>query len=140
MRGVLHLAATIVLLPYIALAGWFLILGEVIASGSLWAIFDTLVERVAWLIPWGLLGIVAGIVLVAALGFIMTLRWLGGLCLFMLAACCLLIVLTRSASTIGVGEALFLLPCVAVLVVGGWTTLAGWRPWRPVADSDGGVQ
>ena len=127
MRAALHLLGTIVLLPYIALSAWFLILGEAIASGSLLALLDTLLARAAWLVPWGLLGTFLAIVAVATLGFIGNLRRIGGLCLFAIAAACLLIVLTASRSAIGIGELLFLLPCFAVLVLGGWLALDGLR-------------
>jgi hypothetical protein len=81
MRGALHLLCTIMLLPYLLLAAWFLILGDAIAGGSLASFFTTLLAHALWLIPWGLLGLTVGIVAVAALGVIDGARWLGGLCL-----------------------------------------------------------
>ena len=131
MRGVLHLLCTLVLLPYLALAAWFLILGDAIAGGSLASIFTTLLSHALWLIPWGLLGFAAGIVGVAALGMIEGVRWLGGLCLFLLAGSCLFIVIAGNPSAVGPGELLFLLPCFAVLIFGGWLALAELRMrWR----------
>jgi hypothetical protein len=81
MRGALYLLCTLVLLPYLALAAWFLILGDVIAAGSLASIITMLLSHALLLFPWGLLGIAAGIVGLAALGVIESARWLGGLCL-----------------------------------------------------------
>src|SRR5207342_3319603 len=93
MRGALHLLCTLVLLPYLLLAAWFLILGDAISGGSLASFLTTLLSHALWLIPWGLLGFTAGIVAVAALGMIEGMRWLGGLCLFVLAGGCLFIVI-----------------------------------------------
>jgi hypothetical protein len=130
MRGALHLLCTITLVPYLLLAAWFLILGDAIAGGSLVSFFTTLLSHALWLMPWGLLGFTAGIVTVAALGMIDGVRWLGGLCLFALAGACLLIVIAGNPSAIGPGELLFLLPCFAILIFGGWLALAELRVRR----------
>ena len=130
MRGALHLLCTIMLVPYLLLAAWFLILGDAIAGGSLASFFTTLLSHALWLIPWGLLGFTVGIVTVAALGMIDGVRWLGGLCLFALAGACLLIVIAGNPSAIGPGELLFLLPCLAILIFGGWLAVAELRVRR----------
>ena len=130
MRGALHLLCTIMLLPYLALAAWFLIVGDVIAAGSLASVLTTLLSHALWLFPWGLLGIAAGIVGLAALGVIESARWFGGLCLFALAGGCLFIVIAGNPSAIGPGELLFLLPCFAILIFGGWLTAAELRARR----------
>ena len=127
MLGALHLLCVLILLPYLALAAWFLIIGDVIAAGSLASILTTLLSHALWLFPWGLLGIAAAIVALAALGVIDSARWLGGLCLFVLASACLLIVIAGNPSAIGPGELLFLLPCFAILIFGGWLALAELR-------------
>lgn len=130
MRGAMHLLCTLVLLPYLALAAWFLILGDAIAGGTLASFLGTLLSHALWLFPWGLLGIAAGIVTVAALGMIEGVRWLGGLCLFVLAGGCLVIVIAGNPSAIGAGELLFLLPCFAILAFGGWFAAAELRARR----------
>jgi len=130
MRGALHLLCTITLIPYLLLAAWFLILGDAIAGGSLVSFFTTLLSPALWLMPSGMLGFTGGIVTVAALGMIDGVRWLGGLCLFALAGACLLIVIAGNPSAIGPGELLFLLPCFAILVFGGWLALAELRVRR----------
>jgi len=124
MRGAIYLLCTLVLLPYLALAAWFLIIGDVIAAGSLASALTTLLSHALWLFPWGLLGIAAGIIAIAALGVTESARWLGGLCLFALAGACLFIVIAGNPSAIGPGELLFLLPCLAILIFGGWLAVA----------------
>jgi hypothetical protein len=130
MRAALHLLCTITLLPYLLLAAWFLILGDAIAGGSLASFLATLLSHALWLMPWGLLGIAAGIIGLATLGMIESLRWLGGLCLFALAGACLFIVIAGNPSAIGPGELLFLLPCFAILIFGGWLAVAELRVRR----------
>lgn len=130
MRGALHVLSTIVLLPYIALAFGFLFLSHAISSGSLFSFFETLLAQIAWLFPWGLLGFACAIALVIALGLIPRLRWLGGLCLCLIAASCLVVILTVTTSTIGLSQLLFLLPCFAILVFGGWLAVVEWRSRR----------
>ena len=130
MRGAMHLLCTLVLLPYLALAAWFLILGDAIAGGSLVSFLATLLAHALWLMPWGLLGLTAGIIGLAALGMIESVRWLGGLCLFVLAGSCLFILIAGNRTAIGSGELLFLLPCFAILVFGAWLALAELRMRR----------
>lgn len=130
MRGALHLLCTLVLLPYLLLAAWFLVLGDAIAGGSLAAFFTTLLSHALWLMPWGLLGFAGGVLGVIALGLIDGVRWIGGLCLFVLAAGCLLVVIAGSSSAIGLGELLFLSPCFAIMLFGGWLTAAELRQRR----------
>lgn len=130
MRGALHLLCTIVLLPYLMLAAWFLILGDAIAGGSLASFFTTLLAHALWLVPWGLLGFAAAIFGVMALGLIESVRWLGGICLFVLAAGCLLVVVGANTSGIDLGELLFLLPCLAVLFFGAWLAIVELRERR----------
>ena len=51
MRSLLHLLATLVVLPYLALAGAFVLLGRIVAAGSLPSIILALIEQALWLLP-----------------------------------------------------------------------------------------
>src|SRR5512135_2124392 len=134
MRGALHLLCTMVLLPYLMLAGWFLILGDAISGGSLTSFFTTLLAHALWLVPWGLLGFAAAMFGIMALGLIDGVRWLGAICLFILAAGCLLVVIGMDVSAIDLGALLFLLPCFAVAFFGAWLAIAELRE-RPRHDA-----
>ena len=123
MRGALHLLCSLLLLPYFFLAAWFLILGDAIGSGSLISFFGTLLAHAAWLLPWGFLGFASGFVVLVLLGLIERLRWLGGLCLFAIAAVCLAVI-GMTAVPASVGEVLFLLPCAAIAACGAWLAMA----------------
>jgi len=123
MHLTLHVLSSIVLLPYIALAAWFLLLGDLIATGSIVSMFGRLLQHATWVIPWGVLGFLAGFLALLAMGLDDRLRRLGGLCLFALAAGCLYIVIVGSSSPLDPGQWLFLLPCFTVLACGAWLAL-----------------
>ena len=130
MRGALHVLGTIVLVPYVALAAGFALLGHAIASDSLGGFLGTLLSQALWLVPWGLIGSIVAVALVAALGLSARLRWLGGLCLCLIAAGCLTVVLVVTTSRIGLPELIFLLPCMAVLFFGAWLAVVEWCAGR----------
>jgi hypothetical protein len=127
MRGLLHLLATLVVLPYVALAGAFVLLGGVIAGGSLFGMLRVLLAEALWLIPWGFLGCGLAIVVVIALGVGERTRWLGALCLFVIASACLVVILALPAELPDLGQIVFLLPCIAVLAFSGWLAASEWR-------------
>ena len=85
MRGALHVLATITLAPYFLLAAGFVLLGQAIGSGSLWSFFDTLLAQATWLIPWGMIGLAAFFLFLAALGLYSRSRWIAGALLFVVS-------------------------------------------------------
>ena len=128
MRGALHVLATIVVLPYLVLASGFLILGHAISTGSLLSFFGTLLAHAAWIIPWGVIGFVCAIVLVAVLGTIPRFRLVGAVCLCLLAAVSLAVIIFMAPTRVGWSELLFLLPCMLVLIFSGWLAKASRDP------------
>jgi hypothetical protein len=120
MRAAMHVVATLMLLPYIALAIGFVLLGQVAASKSLPSLFATLLAQALWLMPWGLIGLAAVICVVAALGISTRLRWLGGWCLCAIAAACLLVIIVMPTAPMSFGQWLFVAPCGLVLLFGAW--------------------
>src|SRR6185369_13566567 len=127
MRGALHVLGTIVLLPYLLLAIAFALIGQAAASKSLGALLWTLLTQLTWIVPWGILGFVAGVILVAALGFSVRLRGLGYLCLSVLALASLLVIVILPGGGVGFDGLVFLAPCIAVLVFSAWYGAAEWR-------------
>ena len=130
MRGALHVLGTLVLIPYVALASAFALLGQAIARKSLVGFLDALLSQALWLMPWGLLGIIAVIVIVAGLGLSARLRWLGGVCLCLIAASCIGVLIVLTTSPNGLSELLFLLPCIVVMIYGAWLGVVEWRARR----------
>ena len=127
MRGPLHVLATLTLVPYVLLAAGFVLLGQAISSGSLLSLLDTLLLQATWLVPWGVIGFPLLFLLLAALGLHSRSRWIAGLLLCLIACTCAAIILLMSTSAIGVGEVLFLSPCIAVMIFGGWLAVVERR-------------
>jgi len=128
MRAVLHVLATIVLVPYLILAAGFLILGHAISRGSLWSFFDALLADALWIIPWGLIGFACAVVFVAVLGIPVRVRWLGALCLGLLAAASLAVIIFMTWSHVDASELVFLLPCILILFFSGWHARVSRQP------------
>jgi hypothetical protein len=120
MRAALHVLATIVVLPYVALASAFAILGHSISSGSLLSLFDTLLAHAVWIVPWGLIAFACAMIVVAVLGMIPRFRWLGAVCLFFIAGASLAVIFIGNRSRVDSPQLLFLLPCALVLIVSAW--------------------
>ena len=136
MREALHILGLLILIPYLLLAIAFLLLGQVIASKGWLSFFGTLIAQFTWIFPWGILGFVAVIGMVGALGLSAGSRLAGALCLCLLAASSLGVIVFVTTSSIGLGELTFLLPCILVLVYGAWAAVVDWRSRRdnePVA-------
>jgi len=127
MRGALHVLATITLVPYVLLAAGFVLLGQAISSGSLLSFLETLLLQATWLVPWGVIGFPIPFLLLAALGLHSRSRWIAGLLLCLIASTCGVIIFLMSTSAIGVGEVLFLLPCITVVIFGGWLVVVERR-------------
>src|SRR5262245_40883659 len=124
MRAALHLVATLLLVPYLVMAAAFLLADRVFASGSWGAMLDTLLAHAVWLIPWGIIGFGAFIILLAALGFSASSARLGAGIVCALAAGSLVVMLVVPTGPIDTGVLLFLLPCIIIAGVSAWLTAA----------------
>jgi len=117
---ILHVLATLLIAPYVALAIILLAFGHATAQGSLWGFIDTLARHVAWILPWGILGFAAGILVLSGLGIRRRTRTLASalLCAFAIASPVILVVV--SGSRLDAGAILFLMPCIAAAAFGAW--------------------
>jgi hypothetical protein len=122
LRPLLHLISVVLVLPILALASVFAILGRAIAAGSLLSLFDQLLADAAWLIPWGLLAACAVLLLVALGGLFVRTRWLAGLCVAILGigSTVIVLVLTVGNSDPSLGELPFFVPGVVASSIGAW--------------------
>ena len=130
MRGALHILAVAVLLPYLALAFGFLVLRHSISSGTLLSFFETLIAHAGRFAQWGIYVAAFAILVLALLGLIPRFRWLGALCLTVLAASSLLVIAFAPTTGFEFGHWLFLLPCALVLLFGVWLYRAERRVRR----------
>jgi len=120
MRAVLHVIATLLLVPYLVMAAAFLLADQVFSGGSWGAMLDTLLAHALWLIPWGIIGFGAFIIVLAALGLSAGSARLGARIVYALATGSLLVMLVVPTSPIDAGVLLFLLPCIIVAGVSAW--------------------
>ena len=126
MRALFHVLATIAVVPYLLLASGFLLLGQAINSGSIFAFFATLIAQFVWIVPWGIIGFAFSVLLLATLGLFPQVRWLAGLLLCLLAAIALFVILFVDRS-LELGKFLFLLPCILVVLFAGWLAFSERR-------------
>jgi hypothetical protein len=127
MRVALYLLATFVLLPYVLLATAFIVLGHVLSGGTLLSLFDALLRAALWMIPWGLLAFAVAVFALLTLGLSDRLRWLGGLCLSLVACGCTASILLMSSAPSEPGQLLFMLPCLMIVIFGAWLAYAELR-------------
>ena len=125
MRPVLHLFSVVLVLPVLALASAFVILGRAIGAGSLPGLFNQLLADAVWLIPWGLLTAGAALLAVALGGLFARTRWLAGLCVAFLGigSTVIVIVLTLGHSDTSFAQLPFFVPGVVASCIGAWFAL-----------------
>ena len=124
MRPLLHVVSVLLMLPYLLLASLFLLIGRLAASRGLFGVLGTLIDEFIWLVPWGVLGFVATVLVLIGLGFSTRTLWLAGLCVGLLGTGTLLVLLLFPEGGLQEGQWLFLLPCVVSLGLGFWICLA----------------
>lgn len=127
MRSAVYVVALIVLLPYLALAAGFLVLGAAIAGGTLAAFFATLLAVAVWMIPWGLLGGAIAFVALLALAASERHRWIGAACLCAGAAVSLTVIVVMPGDSLDGGQLLFLLPGAIAGVAAGSVAASDFR-------------
>ena len=110
----LHLLGTLLLVPYVVLAAFFLLVGRAAAAGSWWNLVDLLAGTACWSLRFGLPLAVLGILLLAAGGVFAGTQRLAAMVLAGLAGLVLLVLLLWPKQFPDTGQLLFLFPCVLV--------------------------
>ena len=125
MRPVLHLFSVALVLPILALASAFVILGRAIAAGSSPGVLDQLLDDAVWLIPWGLLGAGATLLIIALGGLFVRTRWLAGpfVAILGIGSTLTVIVLAHAHSDVSFDQVPFFVPGVVASCIGAWFTL-----------------
>ena len=131
MRGLLHLLSVVLVLPSVALALAFILLGRAIAARSLLGMMLQVLSDAVWIVPWGLLGAALAVLLLVVGGFVAATRRLAGLCVAILGIGSVAIVLglTIAHSNASWGQLPFHLPAVIASCIGLWLA----KPERPQA-------
>jgi hypothetical protein len=131
VRPFLHLLSVVLVLPSVALACLFIVLGRAIATHSLLGLFGELLVGAVWLIP-----AVFVMLVIAIAGIVARSRWLAGLSVAALGIGSTMVVLAMSAnnSNVALGQTAFLLPGLVASGIGLWFAVSE-RPGRHNATS-----
>lgn len=114
MRGFLHLAGTLVLVPYVILAAFFLLVGRAAASGSWWDFIDFLANTAYWTLRLGIPLAIAGFLALGVAGFFPAAQRFATMVLAGFSGVVLLILVLWPREWPDAGQLLFLLPCLVV--------------------------
>jgi len=124
MRALLHVLSVLLLVPYLALAILFLLLGHAIAGEGTLGFLGRLLDEFIWMVPWGVLGFALAVLVLLVLGLRVGTLWLAGLLVGLLASAALLVILLFPGGGVDGDQLLFLLPCAIALGLGFWICLA----------------
>jgi hypothetical protein len=124
MPQILHILATLLVVPYAILAVGFLIIGKVASSRGPLNLLQSLIDIFALLVPWGAIAFFLAFLCIVSLPFFQVTRPVSPAALVVVAGFSLAILLFYRPSLPSGGELLFMLPCCAVLVASGWRILS----------------
>ena len=120
MHALLHTVGAVIVVPYVALALFFLFIGQVASAKSPMALLDIVWKNVDSYFGWGIYAAPVLWVCLVATGFVPHFQRASSICLCLLAVASILVVVTLSSTRVGVGELIFLFPCVAVAATSAW--------------------
>ena len=124
MKPLLHLLSIVLVLPSVALASAFAILSHAIATGSLLGFLGDLLAVALWLVPWGLLAVLGGLLGLVLGGLSVRFRWFAALCVAILAIGSSVVVFTLTAHAGFSPEQLwFFVPAIISASVGLWLSV-----------------
>ena len=120
MHAILQTIGAIVVLPYIALAAGFLLIGDVARAKGLAGIIDVVFHHFDWIVRWGICGFVLLWIVFVIMGFFDQFQRFTALCLFLVAAGSSIVIILLHSSRLEFGHYLFLAPCFAVAATSAW--------------------
>jgi hypothetical protein len=121
MKPLLHLLSVLLVLPGVALASAFVILGHAIATHSLLGFLGELLAVALWLVPWGLLATFAALLALVLAGLSARFRWLAALGVATLAITSSVVVFVLTAHAgFSAGQLWFFVPAVISAFLGLW--------------------
>jgi hypothetical protein len=132
MRPLLFLLSLILTLPGIALAAAFLILGSAISTQSWLGFFGVLLHAFVWLLPWGLLAILAAFIALLIAGLGSRFRWLASACVAGLAVGSSIVVgwTTAAHGNFSLEQLPFYIPAAVSAATCAWISIREW-PRQP---------
>jgi hypothetical protein len=131
LREAAHILATLVVAPYLALAVGFLLLGHAISRGTAGGIGGfllALLDIFIWMVPWGVLVLVTGLLLVVAMYFSPGTRVAASAALVGISIGALAVLVAVPSGWPDAGQIVFMLPCAAAAVVGAFNLAKALNP------------
>lgn len=116
LHALLHTVCGIVVLPYIALALFFVFVGQVARSKGIFAVIETLWNNFYYFIGWGIYVAPVLWLCLIAMGFVPSLQRAGSLCLCLISTASLIVIVIFPSARIELGHLLFFAPCLAVTI------------------------
>ncbi|MCA9158947.1 MAG: hypothetical protein KDA72_11500 [Planctomycetales bacterium] len=127
MHALLHTIGTIVVVPYVALAMFFIFIGQAATAKGMLALVETVWNNFYFYFTKGIFIAPVLWVCLVAMGFVPILQRTGSLCLSLLAVASFLVVVILSSTRIELGELIFLIPCIAVAATSAWLFFRGGK-------------
>jgi hypothetical protein len=127
MRLLLHLVSFALMLPGLAFAAYFLLLGHAISGGSLLAFLDRMLSDAAAFATWGIFAAGGFLALVLVSGLFVRVRWLAAFCVMILSIASTFVLIALGSEPFSSGRWLFLVPGLISFALSGWI-VASERP------------
>jgi hypothetical protein len=123
VHAFLHLLCAVVVLPYIALALFFIFVGQLAGSNGILSLVETVWNNFVFYFTRGMFLAPILWVCLVVMGFLPSLQRSGSLCLSVLAAVSLIVIVAMQSSRFELGQLLFLVPCAAIVATCAWLAL-----------------
>jgi hypothetical protein len=120
MHALLHAVCAVIAVPYVALALFFIFVGQAARAKGVLAVVEVVWNNFYFYFTKGMF--IAPLLWggLVAIGFIPTLQRTASVCLGLLALASLLVIILLSSARLAIGELLFLIPCVVVVATSAW--------------------
>lgn len=130
MRIIAHLLSIVLLLPGLTMAAAFVLLDHLVRQPGWFEFLTALLEIALILLPWGLLGVIVGVFLLAALGFSDRWRWAAAATVAFIVAASTTVLIALGNGVLRLEQSGFFVPGAIAFVIAAWIAITEW-PKRP---------
>lgn len=120
VHAFVHILASVLVLPYVALAAMFLLIGEAARTKGPFELLDVAALHALWILQWGIFAVPAAWLVLASAGCFPPTRRPGAAVLALLALGSFATIVTLQQTPLDAGQWLFLAPCVVVAAASAW--------------------
>jgi hypothetical protein len=120
MHALLHTICAIVVVPYVALALFFVFVSQAASSKGWLGLIETVWNNFFFYFTKGMFIAPVLWICLVVIGFVPILQRIGSLCICLLAVASLLVIIILPPTLIELGELIFLIPCIAVAATSAW--------------------